>query len=572
LLFCYIASEIGKCAQTDSKKNRTENLVSGVSIKKTLALFAVVGVVLAGCSSGSRGADEEKDGSELLTETPSAKGEIDHASWNLPYGEPASIDPIKGFNYPENEVTANLCDTLVQLQPDLTIAPNLATKWESKDEKTYVFSIRDDVEFWDGTPMTMDDVVYSVNRNLDPEEGSYWAGSAANIKSVKATGDWEMTIALKEKDATFIETLGTPIGAVVQQKQRKEAGDDYGNPGKGVMCTGPFKVKSWEQGQAITLERNDQYWNKDRKAKAKELEINFVVDPTAIGNSLSTGEVQGGYDIPLPSIVPLSDSSSGDFVSGKGMQLMGVITQGDGPLSDPIVRRAITRATDRQAIADTVYEGTAEPARSIVPELNWEPTPEVQKERKKSLPDLSYDVKAAKKLLESSEADLSETIRIAYPSERSYYADILNELANGAENLGLKLKPVGVPSAQFGAFFTDTEARKGYDGFVTINYPSSPSPINFISGIIGTDGDQNFNGFSDKSVDKTLDAARTEPDEDKRAELSVKAESLMMEELPWIPVVQLNVRLYMDESVTGVPASFVYLNYPWAADLGAASK
>ncbi|WP_307866539.1 ABC transporter substrate-binding protein [Leucobacter chromiisoli] len=540
--------------------------------KTSLALVAVAGLALAGCATGSRGGagGGEDGGGELLTTTPAPAGEIDYANWNLPYGEPASIDPIKGFNYPENQVTANICDTIVQMQPDLSIAPNLASEWEEQDPQTYVFTIRDDVTFWDGSPMTMEDVLYSVNRNLDPAEGSYWAGSAANIASVEQTGDWEMTITLKEPDATFVEVLGTPIGAVVQQKQRVEAGQDFGNPGGGVMCTGPFKVKEWKQGQSILLERNDDYWNEDRKAKAKEFEIDFVVDPTAIGNSLSTGEILGGYDLPLPALSQLAGSSSGQLYSGKGMQLMGIIAQGDGPFADPIVRRAITRATDRQAIVDTVYEGTAVPARSIVPELNWEPTPEVEELREERLPDLSFDIEAAKQELEESDADLSQTIKIAYPSERSFYADIINEMANGAAELGLKLEPAGVPSAQFGAFFTDPEARKGYDGFVTINYPSSPSPINYISGIAGTGGDQNFNEFSDPEVDAAIEAARTEPDPEKRAELSVEAEALMMESMPWVPVAQLNVRLFMDDSITGVPASFVYLNYPWAADLGAA--
>ncbi|MFT4231580.1 MAG: ABC transporter substrate-binding protein [Leucobacter sp.] len=543
--------------------------------RTSVALIAIAGLALAGCASGSRGGGsssggESGDESELLTTTTAPAGEIDYANWNLPYGEPASIDPIKGFNYPENEVTANLCDTLVQMQPDLSLAPNLATEWEEVDTQTYVFTIRDDVKFWDGSAMTLDDVVYSVKRNLDPEEGSYWAGTAANIESVEKSGDWEMTIKLKTPDATFVELLDTPIGAVVQEKQRKEAGQDFGNPGAGVMCTGPFKVKEWKQGQSILLERNDDYWNADRKAKAKEFEIDFVVDPTAIGNSLGAGEILGGYDVPLPALSQLSSSTSGKLYSGKGMQLMGIISQGDGPFSDPIVRQAITRATDRQAIADTVYEGTAVPARSIVPELNWESTPEVESLREEKLPDLSYDIEAAKKLLEKSDADLSKTIKIAYPSERSFYADIINELANGAKELGLTLEPAGVPSAQFGAFFTDPEARKGYDGFVTINYPYSPSPINYIAGIAGTGGDQNFNGFSDPTVDAAIEAAKNESDPDKRAELSVDAEALMMEQMPWVPVVQLNVRLFMDSKITGAPASFVYLNYPWAADIGSA--
>lgn len=541
--------------------------------KGSVALCAIAGLVLAGCASGSRdgGGGTEEEG-ELLITTPEAANEIDYANWNLPYGEPASIDPIKGFNYPENQVTANICDTLLQVQPDFSLAPNLASDWEEVDSQTYIFQIRDDVTFWDGSPMTMEDVLFSVQRSLDDEEGSFWAGLAVNIASVEQTDDWEMTITLEEPDTVFAEVLSSPVGAVVQQSYREEAGEDFGNPVGGVMCTGPFSVKDWSQGQSITLERNDDYWNEEKKAKAEEFEINFIIDPTAISNSLSSGDTLGGYDVPLPALSQLSTSESGQLLQGKGQQLYGVIAAGDGAFSDPAVRRAITRATDRDAIAETVYEGTASAARSVAPEAAWESMPEVAELRDETLPDLSFDIEAAKAELEnaSSDLDLSEPIKIAYAAERTFHADILNELARGAEEIGLTLEPTGVPSAQFGAVYTDPEARAAYDGFITINYPPTPSTLNYLASIGGSEGDQNFDEFSSAEVDSVIEAAKSETDPEERAELTVELEGLIMEELPWIPVAQLNTRLFLDDSVTGVPASFSYLQYPWAADLGAA--
>ena len=538
-----------------------------------IAVCAVAGMVLAGCATGSRGGDGGGQGDkELLVTTPAAAGEVDFANWVLPYGEPTSIDPIKGFNYPENEVTSNLCDTLLQVQPDLEVKPHLASSYDEVDPQTYVFEIRDDVTFWDGSPMTMDDVVFSVSRSLDPNEGSFWAGQAANVASVEQTGDWELTITLKEPDAIFAEVLSSPVGAVVQREFREAAGQDFGNPVGGVMCTGPFSVKDWVQGQSMLLERNDNYWNEERKAKAKEFEISFTVDPSAISSSLASGETLGAYDVPLPALSQLAGSTSGQLLEGKGMQLYGVIATGDGPFSDPAVRRAITRATDRDAIAQTVYEGTASAARSLVPDAAWENTPGVADLRDDLLPDLSYDIEAAKAELEnvSSDVDLTQTIEVAYAAERTFHADILNEIAKGAKEIGIDFKPVGVPSAQFGAVYTDPEARAAYDGFITINYPPTPSTLSYLASIGGAGGDQNFNELDDPEINALIAEARSESDPDKRAKLTVELEGLIMQELPWIPVAQLNTRLYLDNSVTGVPASFVYLQYPWAADLGAA--
>ncbi|UOR01001.1 ABC transporter substrate-binding protein [Leucobacter allii] len=544
--------------------------------RASLALLAISGLALAGCASGSRGGDagDAGGGDELLQLTPAASGEIDKVTWNSTYGELASLDPVKAFNYPENTIVANLCEPLFEMQPDFSVQPHLATDSQTDDGITWVFGIRDDVTFWDGSPMTMDDVVFSINRHLDPAEGSYWGGGVVdNIASVEATGDAELTITLKSPDYTLPSSLSTIIGVVVQQEQREAAGENYGNPDTGVMCTGPLQYTpgDWKQGQSITLDRYDGYWDAEGAAKAASVEIGFVVDPTAIANGLGTGEIQGSYDVPLQALGQLSSSTSGTLYSGQGMQNMAIISTGEGLFGDPAVRAALTRATDRQAIADTVYEGTGTVSRSVVPQSAWDAIDGVAELRDADLPDLGFDIEAAKQALADADVDLSQPIKIAYPSERSFYADILNEMANGAKELGVTLEPTGVPSAQFGAFFSDPEARAGYDGFVTTNYMSAPDPLLHLISIAKTGSDQNYSGFSDPAVDAALDAALAESDDAKRAELTVEAEALIMEQQPWVPINDLAVRLYMDDSITGAPASFVYLYYPWAADLGAAA-
>lgn len=545
------------------------------SLKRApIALLAIAGLALTGCATGDRGGNNAGDetGTELLQTTPAPTADADTVTWNSTYGELASLDPIKAFNYPENTIVANLCESLFQMQPDFSVQPNLATGSETTDGKTWKFSIREGVTFWDGTPMTVDDVVFSIMRHIEPSEGSYWGGGVvSNIASVSATGESEVTIQLKTPDYTLPSSLSTIIGVVVQEAQRTEAGENYGNPDTGVMCTGPlqFTPGNWKQGQSITLDRYDGYWNADKKARAGQVEIGFVVDPTAIANGLATGEIQGSYDVPLPALGQLSTSSTGTLFAGQGMQDMAIISTGEGLFGDPAVRRALTRATDRQAIADTVYESTGSVSRSIIPQSAWDAIEGVAELRDEKLPDLSFDLEAAKAEMTAVDADLSQPIKIAYPSERSFYADILNEMANGAKELGITLEPTGVPSAQFGAFFSDPEARKGFDGFVTTNYLSAPDPLLHLISVAKTGSDQNYAGFSDPKVDAALDAAIAEPDAQKRAELTVEAEALIMAAQPWVPINDLNVRLYMDNSITGAPASFVYLYYPWAADLGA---
>lgn len=538
---------------------------------------STLAVLLAGCSAGADtdGGSAPPDAvtsGDLATTTASAQGSLDKVTWNLPYGEPASLDPIKAFNYPENTVVANLCEGLMVMQPDYTIAPNLAESVENIDGKTYVYTLRDDVTFWDGAPMTAEDVVFSLKRHLDPDEGSYWASDAVsgNMSSIRATGEHEVTVELASADQTFNSYMATPIGVVVQQEHREAAGAAYGNPKAGVMCTGPFSVAAWNSGQSILLEKNENYWDAERTPHVSNLEIQFIVDPAAITNALVSGEVDGSYDVPLSAVPQLQAASNGQLVLGKSLQLAGIIATGDGPLGDPAVRKALWTAANKQALADTVYEGTAKPARSLVPDGGWSYGHEIFSAAREQLPAVEPDVEKAKEILASAEVDTAEPITIVYPSERSFYADIISELARAGAEIGLTVKPEGVPSAQFGAFFSDPKAREGHGAFVTTNYMDVPDPLVFLRTIVKEGGSQNYSGYSNPEIERLIAEAEVLTDDAERAEKVAEIEALAMEDLPWLPIADPAVRLFLNERVTGVPASFVYLYYPWGADLGAA--
>jgi peptide/nickel transport system substrate-binding protein len=543
--------------------------------KLALASTSMV-LMLTACSGGSAGPGSagkgQRDLEELAATTAPATGELDSVTWNLPFGEPASLDPIKAFNYPENTVVANLCEGLMVMEPDYTITPSLAESVENIDGKTYVYTLRDDVTFWNGNPMTAEDVAFSLRRHLDAEEGSYWASDAVsgNVEAIEVTGENEVTVSLSAPDQTFNSYMATPLGVVVEQAHREKAGQAYGNPKEGVMCTGPFSVGEWDSGQSIRLERNQDYWNDERSPKVSNLEIQFIVDPAAITNALVSGAVDGSYDVPLSAVPQLEAADNGTLVLGRSLQLSAIIATGDGPLGDPAVRKALWTAADKGALAETVYEGTAKPSRSLVPDGGWSYGEDVFAKAREELPEVTADVERAKEILGDAEADLGETITIVYPSERSFYADIISELARAGEEIGLTVEPQGVPSAQFGAFFSDPKAREGHGAFVTTNYMDVPDPLVFLRTVVKEGGSQNFSGYSNPEIEKLIAEAEVLTDDDERAEKVAEIEALAMEDMPWLPIVDPAVRLFVNERITGVPASFVYLYYPWGADLGAA--
>ncbi|QAV70958.1 ABC transporter substrate-binding protein [Salinibacterium sp. UTAS2018] len=542
--------------------------------KQAIAIGSILAIALTGCAAGTSGGSSSSiDTNDLLTTTPAATGELDLVTWNLPFGEPASIDPIKSFNYPENTVVANLCEGLMQLQPDFSIEPGLAEKLETPDDLTYIYTIRQGVEFWDGAEMTADDVVFSLGRHADANEGSYWAGGLiSNIASVEKTDDWEVTVTLTEPDATFNSYMVTPAGTIVQQAHREAAGDSYGNPTGQVMCTGPYSVGEWDQGQSISLIKNENYWNTAKQAKTTQVDINFIVDSASIATALDTGAIDGSYDVPLGALPTLEKSEAGTLYLGNSLQLVAIIGTGNGAFADPAVRQALMMATDRDAIAATVFEGTASASRSLVPNNGWAYGDSEFTAGRDDLAETAIDIEGAKKVLENATVDITQPISIVYPSERTYYADIISEIANGAREIGLTVEPEGVPSAQFGAFFSDPAAREGHDAFVTYNYMDVPDPLSFLRAIVGTDGSQNYSEYSNPEIDSLLSEAAAATDDGERALLVNQVQEAAMEDLPWIPIVDPAVRLFMKDGVTGAPASFVYLYYPWAADLGASGE
>ncbi|MGJ8720398.1 MAG: ABC transporter substrate-binding protein [Salinibacterium amurskyense] len=542
--------------------------------KQAIAIGSILAIALTGCAAGtSSDTSSSIDTDDLLTTTPAATGELDLVTWNLPFGEPASIDPIKSFNYPENTVVANLCEGLMQLQPDFSIEPGLAEKVDTPDDLTYIYTIRQGVEFWDGAEMTADDVVFSLGRHADADEGSYWAGGLiSNIASIEKTDDWEVTVTLTEPDATFNSYMVTPAGTIVQQAHREAAGDSYGNPTGQVMCTGPYSVGEWDQGQSISLLKNENYWNTAKQAKTTQVDINFIVDSASIATALDTGAIDGSYDVPLGALPTLENSEAGTLYLGNSLQLVAIIGTGNGAFADPAVRQALMMATDRDAIAATVFEGTATASRSLVPNNGWAYGDSEFTAGRDDLAETAIDIEGAKKVLESATVDITQPISIVYPSERTYYADIISEIANGAREIGLTVEPEGVPSAQFGAFFSDPAAREGHDAFVTYNYMDVPDPLSFLRAIVGSDGSQNYSEYSNPEIDSLLSEAAAATDESERALLVNEVQEAAMEDLPWIPIVDPAVRLFMADGVTGAPASFVYLYYPWAADLGASGE
>ena len=127
-------------------------------------------------------------------------------------------------------------------------------------------TLKDGVTFWDGKPMTADDVVFSLGRARDAKLGGFYPQVFARVKDIKATGPLEVTITMTEPDYWFRSELSGPAGVVLEKAFVEAAGEKFGTVDGGTMCTGPYKLDSWKTGEGVTIVKNDTYWDTAKPA------------------------------------------------------------------------------------------------------------------------------------------------------------------------------------------------------------------------------------------------------------------------------------------------------------------
>lgn len=158
-----------------------------------------------------------------------------------------------------------------------------------------MYTLRDGVTFWDDTPLTAGDVVYSLGRQVGADSSTYWADYFTNVASVEKTGDNQVTVKLTQPDALFEQGMSSAAGAIVSKAAAEAAGEKFGTPQGGMLCTGPFKLASWEPGKAINLEKNENYWDADLIPKVEKLSFSFIADESTAINALRSGDVDGQF-------------------------------------------------------------------------------------------------------------------------------------------------------------------------------------------------------------------------------------------------------------------------------------
>jgi peptide/nickel transport system substrate-binding protein len=176
----------------------------------TASLLSLV-LIAAACDSGG-------DGGGGNGATSTGSGTIDEVTWALPDLPDVLLVPHDWTTY-SGAVMSLVEEGALAFGDDLSLQPAVAERWEAVDPTTYVFTLRDGVTFHDGTPLTAEDVVFTIEWNMDEANASQLAAFFASVDTVKATADNEVTVTLTHPDAQFQYSMAHMSGFIMNKAQ-----------------------------------------------------------------------------------------------------------------------------------------------------------------------------------------------------------------------------------------------------------------------------------------------------------------------------------------------------------------
>ncbi|MEV4954798.1 ABC transporter substrate-binding protein [Paenarthrobacter nitroguajacolicus] len=531
---------------------------------------AAVSLVLSGCGASAPTGSASGSSAKLQDTTQEATGDHGPIVW-ANYRPTATLDPIQAVEQPENTVLNSLCESLLMQQADGTIAPWLAQSVDYTSPTEMSIKLKPGIKFWDGSPVTADDVVFSLERAKDPAK-SYYADPLSNVQTVAAVGQNEIKLQLSKPDYWLRGYLATTASMVIKKDYATQAGDSYGKPAGKVMCSGPFKFKSWQAGGDLIIEKNPDYWDSDHKAKVSQ--ITFVAAPSDadLTTGLTSGSINGTLNPVLGTYTQLKASDSLSVTTGwSGIVDALAVLNYDGPLGNRLVREALSKAIDREGYMAAVYPGgQASAPRTSTNSSTWRMDQKVFDEILASEKPMTQDLEAAKSLVAEAGAD-GKTIVVATTALPSVAA-AANAVMQAGAQIGLKVELKNFAVADYANIFFDPSARAGIDIANTLVGPSFADPGAGLSQSVVPGAIYNYADWSSTEVTELLAKARETEDVAERAALAAKADKLVTHELPLIPLAEQTNTVVMSKDITGATASGTYMSGPWSRGIGASGK
>jgi len=475
-------------------------------------------------------------------------------------------DPPRSTARAASEVIYMMSDTLVALDFDMrTVRPLLAERWEvSPDGKTYTFHLRRDVTFCDGRPLTADDVVYSINRWIDPATRSPARWRAGPVKEVRARDPYTVEYELKEPFAELLYQLTLYFASVVDRNTVERLGQNFGV--QGFNGTGPYCWVSWTPRQDLVLQRHPNYrWGPQGVYQNPSPQVERVIwrvapESQARLAALQTGQGDVTQYIPAIAVqqlqrvpnVRMSRQDNYFWDNFFGFKV-------DKPVvSDPAIRRAVNMAVNRDAMVRSVWFGTATPADAY---LNPNVTG-YDAEAARMVP--RYDPEGARRVLDEAGWRMgSDGVRVKDGQRASFlvYGLQTQEAQQYLQAMQADLRRVGIDmriqlwdaTVGWGRL-----ATQEFDAFV-MSYPyvtaTDALSLYFHSRNRPTPNRMNW---ADPETDRALEEAQIALDPAVRTAAIARVQRIIAQNNVWVPIARQQLWVASSQRVEGVRAHGIY--------------
>lgn len=435
-----------------------------------------------------------------------------------------SLDPTQWHNediWPFSSIYEGLTSVA---KDGVSLEPNLADKWDiSTDGLTYTFHLLPGVLFSDGTKMTSEDVVWTLQR-AQTAKASPWTFVLSAVKTISAPDPATVVVTLKEVWAPFISDISLFSCYVIS----KAFGEKVGDTGiaSQAMGTGPFALKDWQKGDHVTLAKNQHY----RVKGLPYLDtITFKIVPDSNSQIL---QVQGGQadgvigqsDVPFNRVQEFKNNSKLQVLSFKSTYVNYVtFNTKHKPLDDVKFRQALCYATNVPALIKTILFGNGQVANSFFPTgmLYWNPD-------QKPYP---FDLTKAKQLLSQSTSPSGAKFSLMVQSGNAAQLQLATELKSMWSEIG-----VDVSIQQVGtAIFRQTEVKGNFDAAPSAWTNDIIDPDELVSWmILPASSDDSYTGWQDPNAIKLAHQAETTLDTNQRRQLYYQIQAIHQEAAPMV--------------------------------------
>lgn len=494
-----------------------------------MSAFAVAGVVLAACVDRPAPERGPKGGDGVFRLSLA--------------GEPRSLNPnVAPIDEYALIVGQNIFSKLVALAEDGNVLPDAAERWDrSADRRTYTFHLRGGIRFSDGHPLTAEDVRATfarISESPNTEIGQ-------RIERVQAVDPSTIQITLKAPWAAFIPTLGWFGTAILPAHVYGNAAWRDHPANRQPIGSGPFKLKTWEPGRRIVLEKNPDYFGQG--PYVDELEFVITASPAAGLQLLADRRVD--YLVgraPSAAVARLSQT--------RGIHVSTAPSDGRAylafnlrrpPFNELRARRAVNAALDRHRIIDRVLGGIGTPAVGFY-------TPSVPWAYNGAARAPAHDPAEAKRLLADvvRAAPGANRITFAYPGQPAAPPSALGlEIIAELEAIGFTVRPVRIAP---GLYLDWLQRARDFDA-VVLTGNQGPDP-DTLSARFGSAGSMQIMGYANRDLDAVLARGREEADPSARAAAYFRAQEILAADLPIAPLYETVRVSVFREGIRGLPS------------------